>query len=120
MHLDPAKLEELAELADGDLEFVADLLETYLSDALPRVENLDAALATGDLESVGALAHALKSGSANVGAVIASKHFAALEEAVRSDAMGTINATLETWKQDFDSTVTAIRAWLTANPVAEE
>ena len=28
--LDPSKLDELAELADGDLEFVADLLETYL------------------------------------------------------------------------------------------
>ena len=40
MHLDPSKLDELAELADGDLEFVADLLETYLDDALPRTQSL--------------------------------------------------------------------------------
>ena len=119
MHLDPSKLDELADLADGDLEFVADLLETYLSDALPRVESLDTALVNDDLESVGALAHALKSGSANVGAVIASNHFAALEEAVRSDAMDTIDDTLRTWKGDFETTVTEIKAWLAANPIEE-
>ena len=68
MHLDPSKLDELAELADGDLEFVADLLETYLDDALPRTQSLLEAISTGDADSAAALAHALKSGSANVGA----------------------------------------------------
>ena len=62
MHLDPSKLDELAELADGDLEFVADLLETYLDDALPRTQSLLEAISTGDADSAAALAHALKSG----------------------------------------------------------
>ena len=81
MHLDPSKLDELAELADGDLEFVADLLETYLDDALPRTQSLREAISTGDVDSAAALAHALKSGSANVGATTIAGHFAQIEEA---------------------------------------
>ena len=117
VYLDPSKLDELAELADGDLEFVADLLETYLDDAKPRATTLQDALASGDKDSAAALAHALKSGSANIGASIAAQHFENIEEAGRGDSMDSIHGTLENWATDFDKTVTAIESWLAANPV---
>jgi len=117
MYLDPSKLDELAELADGDLEFVADLLETYLDDAKPRVATLKDALASGDEDSAAALAHALKSGSANIGAIVAAGHFENIEEAGRAGSMASIHSTLETWETDFKETVSAIEAWLAANPV---
>ena len=117
MHLDPSKLDELAELADGDLEFVADLLETYLDDALPRTQSLLEAISTGDADSAAALAHALKSGSANVGATTIAGHFAQIEEAGRLGSMETIQSTLDLWHKDFESTVAAIKAWLSEHPV---
>ena len=101
MHLDPSKLDELAELADGDLEFVADLLETYLDDALPRTQSLREALLAGDIDSAAALAHALKAGSANVGATTIAGHFAQIEEAGRLGSMDTIQSTLDLWHKDL-------------------
>ena len=115
MHLDQSKLDELAELADGDLEFVADLLETYLDDALPRVASLSEALATGNQDSAAALAHALKSGSANIGANIAAGHFEAIEEAGRAGSMDKITSSLASWESDFTATVDAIKNWLASN-----
>ena len=115
MHLDPSKLDELAELADGDLEFVADLLETYLDDALPRAASLTKALSNGEHDSAAALAHALKSGSANIGANIAAKHFESIEEAGRAGTMNAIGSCLDNWENDFNETVTAIKNWLASN-----
>ena len=117
MYLDPSKLDELAELADGDLEFVADLLETYLDDAKPRANKLKEALASGDVDSSAALAHALKSGSANIGASIAAQHFGRIEEAGRAGSMDSIDSTVERWEADFDRTVAEIEAWLRDHPV---
>ena len=116
MYLDPSKLDELAELADGDLEFVADLLETYLDDALPRIQNLVEALASGDHSSAAALAHALKSGSANIGATTIAEHFGQIEEAGRLGSMDTIQDTLAVWHNDSTETVAAIRDWLAEHP----
>ena len=100
---------------DGDLEFVADLLETYLDDALPRVASLSEALATGNQDSAAALAHALKSGSANIGANIAAGHFEAIEDAGRAGSMDKITSSLASWESDFTATVDAIKNWLASN-----
>ena len=116
MYLDSSKLDELAELADGDLEFVADLLETYLDDATPRAASLKEALANHDPDTAAALAHALKSGSANVGALKAAHHFEQIEEAGRAGTMNEISSTLDSWEPDFEATVAAIKTWLSANP----
>lgn len=115
MHLDQSKLDELAELADGDLEFVADLLETYLDDALPRTRNLSNALASGDQDTAAALAHALKSGSANIGATIVAEHFGQIEEAGRAKTLNQNLPFVQRWEIDFQETVTRIREWLDNN-----
>ncbi len=71
---DPAAIDEeafagLEELADGDVEFIGELIAQYLSDARSLAAGIDAASAAGDAEGLQRSAHTLKSASANVGAL---------------------------------------------------
>ncbi len=59
----------LAEAADGDAEFIENVLLEYLEDATKHVEELRAALDAGDPESIRRAAHSVKGASANVGAI---------------------------------------------------
>ena len=66
--LDPAGLERLLEITGGDLEFVDELVDTFLDDAEAQLAAMDAAVAAGDPEALVRPAHSLKSNSDNVGA----------------------------------------------------
>ena len=75
--IDVATFEHLLEITGGDLEFVNELVDTYLADGTAQVAALQAALAAADTEALVRPAHTLKSSSANVGAL-------ALAEACRT------------------------------------
>lgn len=67
--LDDDVLEALWELGDDGPGFALELIELFLVDARERLDAMVVASADGDLEVVGDAAHALKSASANVGAL---------------------------------------------------
>jgi HPt (histidine-containing phosphotransfer) domain-containing protein len=66
--IDSAALDELLETVGGDREFLAELVETYLSDSPGLFIELRAAIAAGDAASARRAAHTLKSTSASFGA----------------------------------------------------
>jgi HPt (histidine-containing phosphotransfer) domain-containing protein len=72
--LDPAAMDRLLDVAGGDPEFVDELLDTYLEDAVSQLARMAAAAEEdGGVGGVGVgdlmiAAHSLKTNSANVGA----------------------------------------------------
>ncbi|MEM6674658.1 MAG: Hpt domain-containing protein [Planctomycetota bacterium] len=76
-----AALEELAGLDDPDL--VAEIVELYLDDSLVRVSEVESGRRSSEFGRIGSAAHALKSASANIGALTFSEACADLEAATR-------------------------------------
>jgi CheY-like chemotaxis protein len=62
----PVDLERLSELSRGDTEFLKELLQVFLEDALIYLEELENALAAGDCTTLARRAHQLKGSSATV------------------------------------------------------
>jgi HPt (histidine-containing phosphotransfer) domain-containing protein len=74
-------------MTGGDHEFVDDLVDTYLADALDQMGALDAAVAAGDAAALTRPAHSLKSSSLNVGALELGGLARQLEEQGRGGQM---------------------------------
>jgi len=66
--LDPAALERLREMGEGDEGFVASLVETFLDHAPKMLAELRRSMDCGDAESFYRAAHTLKSNAATMGA----------------------------------------------------
>jgi len=81
--IDAEALTTLQELADDDGEFLLELVEMFLGDAAQRVEGMQASARGSDWDAVAGAAHALKSASANLGALPFSRSCAQLELSVR-------------------------------------
>ncbi|MBI2425729.1 MAG: Hpt domain-containing protein [Candidatus Hydrogenedentes bacterium] len=58
----------IQETSDGDRAFETELFEMYLEDTADRIQRLDTAIGSGDLELCRREAHTIKGSSANVGA----------------------------------------------------
>lgn len=86
--IDPAAYAALEEVADGDVEFMVQLLGQYLQDAAVLADALSPALETGDAESLEKLAHTLRSSSANVGGMVLSNLCGELQRIGRSGDVG--------------------------------
>jgi HPt (histidine-containing phosphotransfer) domain-containing protein len=86
--IDRAAFERLVEMTGGDLDFVDDLVDTYLEDGAAQVAALEAAVAAGRApDDLVRPAHSLKSSSLNVGALRLGGICRELEEAARSGAV---------------------------------
>lgn len=70
-------LQELA--GDDDPGLVNDLVELFFEDSIQRMQVVNTAVQEGDFESIARAAHALKSSSANVGALCFSDACGQLE-----------------------------------------
>lgn len=83
--IDAECIEMLRELGgDDDPGLLAELIELYLEDAGTRVRILKDAGAGGDLEAASRAAHALKSASANIGALRFSEMCREIEASANS------------------------------------
>lgn len=66
IHEVPVDLERLSELSRGDTEFLKELLQVFVEDALVYLEELENAVAAGDCITLARRAHQLKGSSATV------------------------------------------------------
>jgi len=66
----PVEIEQIQEVADGDIEVELDLIETFLSDSEEQIRGLEVALGEQDAEEVRGRAHTIKGSSANAGAKV--------------------------------------------------
>ena len=86
--IDPAGFANLVEITGGDLEFVDELVDTWLAEGESQLATLRAEAAGGDVERLTRAAHSMKSGAINVGALRLGELCRALEEDGRAGAVG--------------------------------
>ena len=82
--IDWATYDALLKMTGDDHEFVDDLIDTYLSDAVDQLAALDAAIGAADAAALTRPAHSLKSSSVNVGALDLGRVGRELEEQGRA------------------------------------
>jgi HPt (histidine-containing phosphotransfer) domain-containing protein len=83
--IDPAVFANLVEMTGGEMDFVDELVDTFLEDGATQVAALQAVVAAGGpSESLVRPAHSLKSNSLNLGALGLGDLSRNLEEAARS------------------------------------
>lgn len=86
-------LAELADMfGDGGGEIVLDIINAYLDETPDLVGRLRVAISDGNADGVREAAHALKSSSANVGAMRFGEYAKILESAGREADLATIAA----------------------------
>lgn len=84
--IDRATFERLLEMTGSDLEFLDELVDTYLDDGATQIAALEAAVAAGSVEELVRPAHSLKGSSLNIGALRLGELSRGLEEAARGGA----------------------------------
>ena len=81
--IDPDAFARLVEITGGELDFVDELVDTYLDDGAQLVEQLRDAASRDAVTDLVRPAHSLKSSSLNVGALALGEQCRTLEEAAR-------------------------------------
>jgi HPt (histidine-containing phosphotransfer) domain-containing protein len=94
--LDPAALASLEEMASGDRQFIAELIDTWVSDAARQIAAIEQALVTGDADTLRRAAHTLKSTSQSLGAIQLAGRCAEIEAHARDGRMQAVSALLQT------------------------
>jgi HPt (histidine-containing phosphotransfer) domain-containing protein len=82
--IDRDVFDALVEMTGGEMEFVDELVDTYLDDAKQQIAALRDAVAAGDVAGLVRPAHSMKSNSLNVGALELGGLCRELEEMARS------------------------------------
>jgi HPt (histidine-containing phosphotransfer) domain-containing protein len=66
--LDRSKIRELLDLTGGEVEWLKDLMDTYLQDTRTRLDELAGLVAAGSGDRIQRSAHGIKGSSSNIGA----------------------------------------------------
>ena len=82
--IDPDAFARLVEMTGGEMDFVDELVDTYLDDGAQILEQLRDAAGRGAVADLVRPVHSLKSSSLNVGALRLGEQCRTLEEAARS------------------------------------
>jgi signal transduction histidine kinase/CheY-like chemotaxis protein/HPt (histidine-containing phosphotransfer) domain-containing protein/PAS domain-containing protein len=77
--IDRGVLDELLEMGGGDRDFLAEMIDSYLTTAPALLEKLRVSASSGDAATLRLAAHTLKSGSKDMGATTLAAIFAELE-----------------------------------------
>jgi HPt (histidine-containing phosphotransfer) domain-containing protein len=85
--IDPTVFDSLVEMTGGEMEFVDELVDTFLEDGRNQIAAMRVAFAEGDTERLGRAAHSLKTGCLNIGAMDLGATCRSLEEAARAGAV---------------------------------
>ena len=85
--IDRTALEALLETTGGDPGFLAELVDTYLSDAVEQLAAMRQAIAVANPEELRRAAHSLKSNSASVGARTLASLCQELEQRARNGVL---------------------------------
>jgi HPt (histidine-containing phosphotransfer) domain-containing protein len=109
--LDPGALAQLREV-DEDGSLVAEVIETFLSDAPKQIEAIERGVATGDSKLLDRAAHTLKATSATVGAMILSAICKELESLGRAGDTAAAGASLPRMQEAYAAAGSALKVEL--------
>jgi HPt (histidine-containing phosphotransfer) domain-containing protein len=101
--IDRDTYDHLLEITGGDLEFLDELVETYLADAEQQLEAMRGAAAADDAAALIRPVHTLKSSSANVGALTLAEVCRSLEADARAGAVPDFAARVESCATTFEA-----------------
>jgi histidine phosphotransfer protein HptB len=111
--IDGATFDRLRELdPDGQRGFLRQVLQTYERSLERQLDLLGAAAAAGEVARAGEVAHALKSSSASVGALVLASHCATLERLARGGSAEALGAPLHALQAEAARVRSAVQAML--------
>jgi len=105
--LDPAALDNLREMVGGDVEFMIELMNTFLEDAPRMLTDMRQALESGDAKLLRRAAHSLKSNSAEFGAMTLSEVCRELEELSKDGSIEGAEELIKRAETEFTNQVKA-------------
>jgi two-component system, sensor histidine kinase and response regulator len=107
-------LEALRELdPDGGMGLAREIMRTFLASAQERVAHIEQAIVSGDSDSLGQAAHALKSSSANVGAETLSGLYRQLELMGRERRIDEARRLIDEVRKEHQRAVSDMQTLLT-------
>lgn len=107
--IDQATLQGL--ISGTDVDFVRDLIDTFLDDAPRMLAELRESLASKNAEVFRRAAHSLKSNSASFGALHLSAQAKELEMLGKAGTLEGVGDKLTALTAEFDRVKDALRAW---------
>jgi HPt (histidine-containing phosphotransfer) domain-containing protein len=116
--LDAAAFAELLETVGGDREFLAELVETYLSDSPGLFAELRAAIAADDAATARRAAHTLKSTSASFGATGLAARCREIEASAAAGNLVGLGEAVKLAAADYAEVESALRAAVSAGEAA--
>jgi HPt (histidine-containing phosphotransfer) domain-containing protein len=108
--LDDTVIAELRESTGGDDDFVRELVEAYVSEAMGYLAAMTAAAAAADPAAIVLPAHTLKSSSATLGAMRLAAISRGIEEAARAGREDGLAADVEQAHLTWAATLKALTA----------
>ena len=99
--IDPAVFDSLVEMTGGEMEFVDELVDTYLDDGAQQIAALETGLAAGGGSELVRPAHSLKSNSLNIGAMTLGGLCRELEEIARTGTVPDAGDRIEAIATEF-------------------
>lgn len=108
--IDAATFQGLVEMTGGDLEFIDELVDTYIDDGQGQVAALREAAAARNVGELVRPAHSLKSSSLNLGALRLGELSRQLEEDARSGGVTDATDRVDAIAAAFDEAKGALLA----------
>jgi HPt (histidine-containing phosphotransfer) domain-containing protein len=108
--VDPSALERLLEMTGGDPDFVDEIIQTFLEDAVVQLEAMRAAAAATSSEALVRPAHSLKGNSVSVGAERLAELCRELEADARSGSVDHAEARVAAAAAEFERVRTELAA----------
>ncbi|MEH2065394.1 MAG: Hpt domain-containing protein [Nostoc sp.] len=106
--IDAKILQSLRDMVRGDRVAFAEIIECYLTETLRLVQQISAAIATQDIETIWQTAHQLKSSSASVGAIALAQLCKALEAQGRRSKLENSLELLPQLYEEYEQVKTAL------------
>ena len=100
--------QELLDRVDQDWEFLTELVQLLASDGRGLVDQISAAAASGDTETVSRAAHTIKGMVSNFCAPTAQEAALAVEKAVKGGDLSTLPAAVTTLRNDVEELISGL------------
>ncbi|MDP7036193.1 MAG: Hpt domain-containing protein [Planctomycetota bacterium] len=108
--LDPKSIESLRKLSAGNPEFLLNLFGAYLQQCETGIPDLERMVASGESTAMGNLAHKLKGGAAQLGAVAMSEVCKQIEQIGRAESTEGVESLLSEARVQYGRLKEAVAA----------
>ena len=108
--LDPKSIESLRKLSAGNPDFILNLFGAYLQQCEAGIPDLERMLASGEAVAIGNLAHKLKGGAAQLGAVAMSEVCKQIEQIGRAESIEGVEGLVNEVRIQYEQLKLAVEA----------